>query len=312
MMATPASGAEAACLDALERALGGETPPDLGPLPRDRARRRAARAGEAPRRRCRAAPSRARRPGTVQGAPEGGQARHLPAGAGRHRGAARAGARAARDRPAAGARGARLAVRHRRQRLARRVDPLRGRARRRAVAVLADPERRVGHPRGGGRPDHAQAPRARARLAARAPEAPLGGQRSRPRGPARRGGARICTRGSAPSRPRTSPAGAGSSRRPLLRRSADPPSPAPAEIDGALLDRSAELADLPGARRMVRRARARPGGRPRPPPGAREPPHRVRPDQGGAGGGDHRGRHRSRSSRPMRDGGGPIASARWR
>ena len=33
MMATPASGAEAACLDALERALGGETPPDLGPCP---------------------------------------------------------------------------------------------------------------------------------------------------------------------------------------------------------------------------------------------------------------------------------------
>ena len=34
MMATPASGAEAACLDALERALGGETPPDLGRAPR--------------------------------------------------------------------------------------------------------------------------------------------------------------------------------------------------------------------------------------------------------------------------------------
>ena len=33
MMAMPASGAEAACLDALERALGGETPPDLGPCP---------------------------------------------------------------------------------------------------------------------------------------------------------------------------------------------------------------------------------------------------------------------------------------
>ena len=33
MMATPASDAEAACLDALERALGGETPPDLGPCP---------------------------------------------------------------------------------------------------------------------------------------------------------------------------------------------------------------------------------------------------------------------------------------
>jgi len=33
MMTRPASGAEAACLDALERALGGETPPDLGPCP---------------------------------------------------------------------------------------------------------------------------------------------------------------------------------------------------------------------------------------------------------------------------------------
>jgi hypothetical protein len=33
MMTTPASGAEAACLDALERALGGEAPPDLGPCP---------------------------------------------------------------------------------------------------------------------------------------------------------------------------------------------------------------------------------------------------------------------------------------
>ena len=176
MTAPAARDGEAACLrGARARPRARDTArPRL--VPCGRARRGASGAGEAPSRRGGAAFESARRSGADQGSPQGRKSCDLPSGAGRRRGAAGSSSRTARGRSAVGARGARLAVGHRRQRLARRLDPLRGRARRRPVAVLDDPQRRVGHPRGGGRTDHAEAPRAGARLSARAPEAPLGGQ----------------------------------------------------------------------------------------------------------------------------------------
>ena len=228
------------------------------PVPRDRARRRAPRAGEAPRRRCRAAaPARSPTAPHKERA-EGGPARALSPGAGRHR---RRRPRRAARRPVitrrAGARRCAPGCPASTAGLARRVDPLRGRARRsgcRLCSLILNDEAGILEAAGG--PITRKRLEAELRLAARAPEAALGGQRS---APARR---RLVAEALAlHARLGTEPpagvlalarvffADRGRDAARSARRRRPPRSTAPCS------DRSAELARPPGARRMVRRAR---------------------------------------------------------